>query len=93
MACPFGIRLLMRKTPGIDKPAAVRAYAIHDIFIEILIDEQRDHGMRPFARARFCKSSLVTRPLMPAASSFFRTASASSSQWRRYLSNGVGSAR
>ena len=53
--------------------------AVDDILIEVLIDEKLDHWSSPFARARASNSSLLTRPVIPAASNFRRTASASSS--------------
>jgi hypothetical protein len=34
--------------------------AIDDMFIEVLIHQERDHGINPFARARASSSSLVT---------------------------------
>ena len=61
--------------------------------VEVLIDEELDHAIRPFDQAQFRSSSLPTPPVMLAASISRRTTAASSSQRRRYSSNGAGSAR
>ena len=33
--------------------------AVHDVLVEVLIDQKRDHGISPFALARARRSSLV----------------------------------
>jgi uncharacterized protein YjbI with pentapeptide repeats len=68
------------------------AHAVHDVFIEVLINEKGDHGINPFARARSKSSSLVG-PTGCDASIVLRIAVPRSSHWRRYSSKGSGLAR
>jgi MYXO-CTERM domain-containing protein len=74
------------------KRQCASSHSVHDVFIEVLINEKGDHGINPFAWAR-AKSSFLVGPVGCDASIVLRMASLCSSHWRRYSSNGSGLAR